>query len=203
MVGEDPGKEAVDWDSKTPPLLFNPQQGEGRPSPFILTFYPNSDILKIDGQNAMKFKVYIALLVFSLFFLHDGPNSFSQHMGRPWKKGTPCWKASELNLSLEQKKQLESIQQIFFRDTHRIRAELLSKRLEFRELLLNPNIKIEAVRSKYLEIDALQSKLDEKVVDYLIQVRALLTEEQIKNWCPEEEFFVFRPMRHRPGLISP
>jgi len=124
-------------------------------------------------------------------------------MGRHWRKGNPCWKASELNLSLEQRRQLESIQQVFLRDTHRIRAELFSKRLEFRELLTNPNIKIETVRSKYLEIDGLQSKLEEKAAEYLIQVKILLTEEQIKNWCPEEEFALFRRMRHGPAFLSP
>ncbi len=151
----------------------------------------------------MRFKICIALLFVHLFFLLHAPPSSSQHMGRPWIKGTPCWKASELNLSLEQRRQLESIQQVFLHETHRIRAELFSKRLEFRELLLNPGIKIEAVRSKYLEMDGLQSKLEEKVVEYLIQVRTLLTEDQIKNWCPEEEFTLMGGRRHRPGLMSP
>lgn len=151
----------------------------------------------------MKSKIYLLLLVLPLlFFLHLPPCS-SQPMGRPWRKGDPCWRASELNLSLEQRKQLESIQQLFLRETQRIRAELFSKRLEFREMLINPNIKIEKVRSKYLEIDGLQSKLEEKVVEYLIQVRNLLTEEQIKNWCPEEEFPLWGRMRHRPGLMFP
>jgi len=150
----------------------------------------------------MKLKIYIILLVLPLLFLHVSPSS-SQPMERPWRKGSPCWRASELNLSLEQRRQLESIQQVFLRDTQRIRAELFSKRIEFRELLTNPNIKIEMVRSKYLEIGGLQSKLEERAVEYLIQVRALLTEEQIKNWCPEEEFALFRRMRHGPALLSP
>ncbi len=148
----------------------------------------------------MKFKIYIIIVI--LFFLQIPP-SFSQHMGMPWRKGSPCWRASELNLSLEQRMQLESIQQVFLREAQRIRAELFSKRLEFRELLTNPDIKIETVRSKYLEIDGLQSKLEGKVAEYLIQVRTLLTEEQIKNWCPEEEFTLFGRMRHRPGFMSP
>ncbi len=151
----------------------------------------------------MRLKFYITLLIFSLFFFLHAPPSSSQPMGRPWKKGTPCWRASELNLSLEQRRQLESIQQVFLRETQRIRVELFSKRLEFRELLINPSIKIEAVRSKYLEMEGLQSKLEEKVVEYLIQVRTLLTEDQIKNWCPEEEFAVYRPMGHGPRLMPP
>ncbi len=151
----------------------------------------------------MKSKTYIILLFLLIFFFLHIPSSSSQPMGRPWRKGSPCLRASELNLSFEQRKQLESIQLIFLRETHRLRAELFSKRLEFRELLTDPNVKIEMVRSKYLEIDGLQSKLEEKAAEYLIQVRNLLTEDQIKNWCPEEEFALFRRMRHGPGFMSP
>jgi hypothetical protein len=49
----------------------------------------------------------------------------------------------------------------------------------------------------------LQSELDEKTIDYLIKLRNLLTQEQLKSWCPEREFPFFREMMQGPGPMSP
>ncbi len=43
----------------------------------------------------------------------------------------------------------------------------------------------------------------EKAVEYLIKVRNLLTQEQLKNWCPEQEFPSFPRMMHGPGPMGP
>jgi len=54
-----------------------------------------------------------------------------------------------------------------------------------------------------LEIIELQSKQEEKAVEYLIKVRNLLTPEQLKSWCPEQEFPSFRHMMHGTGPMGP
>jgi Spy/CpxP family protein refolding chaperone len=157
----------------------------------------------------MKFKIYILSLCF-LSILATSP-SFSQPLGmkpgprmreKSWKGEGPCWRASELNLSLDQVKRLELIQQAFFRETQLPRAELFAKRLELREFLTNPTIKVESIRSKYLEIKEIQSKLEEKTLEYLMKVRNVLTEEQLKIWCPEQEFPFFRRMMQGPGPMG-
>jgi len=157
----------------------------------------------------MKIKIYILTLCF-LSILATSP-SFSQPpgmkpgpemRGRPWRGEGPCWRASDLDLSLDQVKRLEMIQQTFFGETQLRRAELFAKRLELRELLTNPTVKIESIRSKYLEISEIQSKLEEKAIEYLIKVRNLLTEEQLKIWCPEQEFPFFHRMMFGPGPMG-
>jgi hypothetical protein len=122
--------------------------------------------------------------------------------GRPWRGEGPCWRASDLDLSLDQVKRLDLIHQAYFRETHLPRTELFSKRLELREFLTNPSIKIESIRSKYLEINEIESKLEEKTIEYLIKVRTLLTQEQLKIWCPEQEFPLFQRMIHGPGPMG-
>lgn len=122
---------------------------------------------------------------------------------RPWKGEGPCWRALELNLSQEQRKGLGLIQQTYFQDAQLIRAQLFTKRLELRELLVNPAIKVDSIRTKYLEIIELQSKQEERVIEYLIQVRNLLTLEQLQRWCPEQEFPLFRQMMHGTGPMGP
>ncbi len=158
----------------------------------------------------MKFKI---IFVLSLFFLHFSyisclftafRNETGPGMGmRHWRGENRGWRASELNLSSEQTKELDLIQQTYFRETQLLRAQLFSKRLELREILTNPTIKIESIRSKYSEINEIQSRFDEKAVEYLIKVRNLLTPEQLKSWNPEEEFPLFRRMMHGPDPMGP
>jgi Spy/CpxP family protein refolding chaperone len=117
---------------------------------------------------------------------------------RQWRGETRCWKAAELNLSPDQAKGLEFINQAYLKETRPLRNDLFSKRLELREFLTNPNIKVESIQSKTAEVLALESKIGERETEYLIKVRSLLTQEQLKLWCPEQEFPFLRGMMQRP-----
>ena len=132
--------------------------------------------------------------------------SFSQPPGKgmkKWRGEGPCWRASELNLSQEQRKSLDLVQQTYFREAQLTRAQLFTKRIELRELLTNPTARTESIRVKSLEIIELQSKQEEKAIEYLIKVRNLLTPEQLQNWCPEKEFPFFRQMMHGTDPMGP
>ena len=122
---------------------------------------------------------------------------------RKWRGEIPCWRASDLDLSSEQRKNLELIQQAFFREAQVLRAQLFTRRLELRELFVSPTIKIELIRAKNSEIIELESKQEEKWVEYLIKLRNLLTPEQLQKWCPEQEFPGFRHMRYGTGPMGP
>jgi Spy/CpxP family protein refolding chaperone len=160
----------------------------------------------------MKFELLISLLSLSLLF---SPSlSVSQPfppgmehrpgMGMMHRRGeSPCFRASDLDLSPDQMKELELLQQSFYRDTQPLRTELFSKYFELKESLTNPVTKIESIQAKNSEIILLQSKLEEKTIQYLIKVRALLTQEQLKVWCPEQEVPPLRRMMHGPGLMGP
>lgn len=144
----------------------------------------------------------IKVLIFCLFILLMTTSSFSQPPGmgmRRWRGESPCWRASDLDLSPEQRKSLDLIQQTYFREVQLLRLQVFTKRLELRELLTNSAARTESIRGKYLEIIELQSKQEEKAVEYLIKVRSLLTPEQLRNWCPEQEFPHSRQMMHGPG----
>jgi hypothetical protein len=98
---------------------------------------------------------------------------------------------------------LDLIQQTYFQEVRLLRAQLFLKRLELREFLTNPTVKIESVRAKYWETIELKSKLEEKAIEYLIKLRNLLTQEQLKRWCPEKEFSLLREMMHGVGPMGP
>ena len=155
----------------------------------------------------MKFKLFTSMVCLS-FLLVASP-SFSQPrmphgpgmMHR--RSAPPCFRASELNLSPDQMKELELIQQSFYREAQPIRTELFSKYLELKEFLTNPIIKIESIQAKNAEIILLQSKLEERAIHYLIKVRALLTQDQLRVWCPEQEFPRSRRMMPGPMPMGP
>lgn len=152
----------------------------------------------------MIFKITAA--VFCLLILVVAAPSFSQPPDmrmRMWRGKTPCWKASELDLSQEQRKSLEFIQEVYYREIQLFRFRVFTKRLEIRELLTSPAAKPEFIRGKFSEIIELQSKQEEKAAEYLMKVRHLLTPEQLKNWCPEQELPSHRQMMYGTGPMGP
>ena len=160
----------------------------------------------------MRRTIYFKMLLPILILLVTLPvtPSFSQPPGmgmgmgmRPGKGEARCWKASDLNLSQEQMKGLDTLQQAFFRENQLLRAQIFSKRLELKELLTNSTTKIDSIRSKSTEISEHQAKLEEKSLEYLIKVRNLLSQEQLKDWCPEMEFPSFRRMMQGPDSMTP
>ena len=148
-------------------------------------------------------KSILTTIVSLLLFISFVPLTFSQPMGkksppgmwgRPWRGEGPCWRALDLAPSRDQTRGLEQAQQTYLRETQLLRAEIFLKRLELREIFTDPASKGESILSKYSEMNQLQSKLEEKMIEYLMKVRNLLTPEQLKNWCPEQEFPLFRRM---------
>jgi Spy/CpxP family protein refolding chaperone len=121
--------------------------------------------------------------------------------GRHWRGEGQCPGALELNPSPDQAKALDRLSHSYLQETRRLRIELLSKRLELREFLTDPSVKGVAIHAKTSEIVELQSRLEETATDYLLKVRNLLTQEQLKNWCPEQDLFMSQRMMERPHFM--
>ena len=154
----------------------------------------------------MLLPILILLMTLPIAPSFSQPPGMGRGMGmgmRPWKGEARCWKASDLNLSQEQMKGLDTLQQAFFRETQLLRAQIFSKRLELKELLTNSTTKIDSIRSKSAEISEHQARFEEKSLEYLIKVRSLLSQEQLKDWCPETEFPSFRRMMQGPDSMTP
>ena len=142
----------------------------------------------------MKLKIHI--LTFFLLFAFTTTAALSQSGTgmRRWRGESQCSRASELNLSREQRNTLNLLQRTYFREAQLLRLEIFTKNVELRELLTNPSVRVETIRGKTSEIAELQSKQEEKGLEYLIKVRNVLSPDQLKTWCPEQEFPYFRQM---------
>jgi Spy/CpxP family protein refolding chaperone len=172
------------------------------PFRYVLKWIEKAEDRLLGGVMKVRIPVFISCF---LFIFVTSP-SFSQSPGmgmRNWRGEAPCWRASDLDLSQEQRKNLELIQQAYFREAQLLRAQLFTRRLELREILTSPTTKTEAIRAKSSEIIELQAKEEERSVEYLVKVRNLLTPEQLRKWCPEREFPAFRHRMHGPGSMGP
>jgi len=140
----------------------------------------------------------IRKLIFFLFLLSIIPQA-APAQGPPWRKGwedrgdrgvmgpmhAPMmdW-ASQLNLTPDQSSKLQELRETYLRDTLVWRNELVIKRFDIRDLLRNPQSDSNTILAKQKEIFDLEAKIQERGLLLLIEMRKVLTPEQIKLLPP-------------------
>ena len=92
--------------------------------------------------------------------------------------------ASRLNLTEEQTARLQELRDTYLRDTMVWRNELLIKRYDLRDLLNNPKTETNVALAKQREISELESKIQERALLFQIEMRKVLTPEQIQLLPP-------------------
>ena len=107
--------------------------------------------------------------------------------------------ARQLNLTEEQTGRLQAIRESYLRETLVWRDELMVKRFDLRDLLNNPQSDPHKALAKQREISELESKIQERAVLYQLEMRKVLTPEQIKLLPPGFGFGGFRGQRMMPG----
>jgi Spy/CpxP family protein refolding chaperone len=105
----------------------------------------------------------------------------------------------QLNLTAEQTARLQVMRESYFRDTLVWRNDLLIKRFDLRGLLRNPQADPNQVLAKQREISELESKIQERAVLYQLEMRKVLTPEQIELLPPGFDFGGFRGRRMMRG----
>jgi len=86
--------------------------------------------------------------------------------------------ASSLNLSEDQKAQIQARQEVFQDEINPLRDELFTKRMELRELWAEASPEQSRISAKQKEIQAVQSQIQEKTTQFQLECRELLTPEQ-------------------------
>ncbi len=133
-------------------------------------------------------------IILFLFLLTMVPQGASAQ-GPPWRKG---WEdrgdrgmmgpmqgpmmdwASQLNLTPDQSAKIQELREAYLRDTLPWRNELIVKRFDLRDLLRNPQSDPQAILGKQREISDLEAKIQERGLLLHIEMRKVLTPEQIK-----------------------
>jgi Spy/CpxP family protein refolding chaperone len=146
------------------------------------------------------------LLIFSHSALAQGPpekKDWEYRGGRGMMRGPmhhpmQDW-VRELNLTDEQTARLQELRESYLRDTLVWRNELVVKRFDLRDLLQNPQADANQVLAKQREVSDLESKIQERAVLYQLEMRKVLTPDQIKLLPPGFGFGGFRGPQMMPG----
>jgi Spy/CpxP family protein refolding chaperone len=85
-------------------------------------------------------------------------------------------------LTKEQKQQVEEIRKDFLPKVKEIRQALLRNRLQLNDLLFAEVPDLKSIAEKSNEISALQAKLEQEVIDHILQEKMLLSPEQKKEF---------------------
>ena len=101
-------------------------------------------------------------------------------------------------LNPEQRTKLRELQLKFNEETAQIRGGILTKRLELQSLWTNPNTDAKAIMDKEKEFRELQNQMAEKIVQYKLEVRKLLTPEQISQF--RQNLGMFFSFGHSPMM---
>jgi Spy/CpxP family protein refolding chaperone len=89
--------------------------------------------------------------------------------------------ASRLDLSKEQTDRLHELRSKQISETGPMRNEMLQKRLEMRKIFTDPTKDEATILAKQREIQVIQQKLHEKMTQFRLEQRRVLTPEQLKR----------------------
>lgn len=87
-----------------------------------------------------------------------------------------------IDLTDEQKGQVEEIRRSFLPEVAGVRQSLRRKRLELSDLLFAEHPDMQAIEAGSMDISKLQTELEKKVIDHILQEKELLTPEQKKQF---------------------
>jgi len=92
-----------------------------------------------------------------------------------------CWPFWIPNLTSEQSAKLTELQKNVIEEISKLRSELAVKRIELNQLLAQLHPNPEEVIAKQKELSHLQSQLQQKCVSDQLEMRKILTEEQLSQ----------------------
>ncbi len=88
-----------------------------------------------------------------------------------------------LKLTDDQMKAARQIKANYTKRLLKLRGDIIAKRIEFRDLLRDPSASEEMIRAKGKEIEAMDVQLVREMIEFEIEMRKILTPEQVQLWC--------------------
>ena len=93
--------------------------------------------------------------------------------------GFGAW--ANLDLSKDQVDKLAALKDKQYQDTSALRKDLFQKRIEARKLFTDPSATDKVILDKQTELNAIQQQLRNKMVQFKLEERKILTPEQLKK----------------------
>ncbi len=141
----------------------------------------------------------ILVLLFALLLMTGSVYAMTPGDGGP-REGFKDFHHNLLNLTPEQKTQLQTLRDNFRKDTVFLRNNIKVKRLELKTLWTVPNPEKDKIVAKQKELNDLRTQLQMKVIDFRLAARGYLTPDQaaqVGMWGPEMWHRAHRHMARR------
>ncbi|MDQ5988121.1 MAG: hypothetical protein CSYNP_03877 [Syntrophus sp. SKADARSKE-3] len=129
----------------------------------------------------------IGFCLFLLILLHEPLAGIAQDLKSSLVMHRSCLSLQEIKFSDEQERAVKKIAHIRTEKILSLRSQHMTKRLELKDLLRDPHAGEEAIRAKNGESEMLQVKLQKELIDYLLDMRKVMTADQVRTWCPLDE----------------
>jgi hypothetical protein len=96
-----------------------------------------------------------------------------------------CRKDPSITFTEEQTRILENLGRDFWKETKLLRDEMMDLRIEMRFAVSDPQAQSQVLLDKQRRMSAIQAKLENLRLSYLIRARSILTKEQLERIPPD------------------
>lgn len=111
----------------------------------------------------------------------QGPRKGYEMHPVPWQ--SKCADLETLELSAGQKEAVKQIETQYQSQIIEYRQILMVKRIELRDQMRNGDASEASIRKKSEELEEIRRLLHSKMIDYQLQIRRVLTPDQVRRWC--------------------
>jgi Spy/CpxP family protein refolding chaperone len=87
-----------------------------------------------------------------------------------------------LDLTEEQRQAVRKIEKAYEDQINGLQGRLMSKRLELQSVFRDPEADEQTIRARAREVFDLQNECRHMAMDYLVEIRGVLTPEQLRRW---------------------
>jgi Spy/CpxP family protein refolding chaperone len=161
------------------------------------------EVISMKKTTIIGLGLILVLALMATIALAWGPGSgpgFGRGFGGPASGSPPI-----PNLTAEQSTQIQALREAFLKEVEPLQKELYTKGTEFRSLWSNPNADQTAIIAKQKEILDLQFNLQEKAANLGLEIRNVLTPEQLAQLPAFSQGAGFGPrgMGFGPPMMGP
>lgn len=132
----------------------------------------------------IKAAVLLAALLLGVGLPGSAPAQPPFGMGLGRMGHAECLTSEQLDLSEQQRAAVREAESRLRPVIDDLRNRMMARRMELESLLRNPDATDGRIRKKAEEISALRERLEKELLGNALEVRALLTPAQVRQWCP-------------------
>ncbi len=123
------------------------------------------------------------IILFHLFFPYAA-SAQNRHPERFTCLPSDGVSLESLSFGEEQRAAVERLEKAYDDEINEVKGRLMSKRLELQALFGNPHADEKTIRAKAREVFDLQDECRRIGLNHQLEVRRILTPEQLRNWRP-------------------